>query len=151
MYKSNNLVVGNRDHFNWPPPPPLEMVSWSMKRPCPPKPDTPPSPVSNCFFLIIYFYIIIFHHHNESHLFQDSNPWNHWTTNICDSALNLSIQLPIMQNPKLLGNPFALISPARHLLPPDQYIWGNNGTSIASPDPTELPIPDKLIHKGRND
>lgn len=122
MYKSNNLVVGNRDHFNWPPPPPLEMVSWSMKRPCPPKPDTPPSP--------------------------DSNPWNHWTTNICDSALNLSIQLPIMQNPKLLGNPFALISPARHLLPPDQYIWGNNGTSIASPDPTELPIPDKLIHKG---
>lgn len=69
MYKSNNLVVGNRDHFNWPPPPPLEMVSWSMKRPCPPKPDTPPSPVSNCFFLIIYFYIIIFHHHNEYLIF----------------------------------------------------------------------------------
>jgi hypothetical protein len=55
---------------------------------------------------------------------------------------SLSIPLPIIQNPQLLGNPYDLISPARHLFSVNRNPWGK------APDPTELPMPDKLMMKG---
>ncbi|KAJ8938976.1 hypothetical protein NQ314_011276 [Rhamnusium bicolor] len=63
--------------------------------------------------------------------------------------LNLSIQMPIAHNPKLLGNPESLISPARCLLPANRNPWSTVASSIAAPDPTELPMPDKLMSKGK--
>ncbi|XP_074027472.1 meiosis regulator and mRNA stability factor 1-like protein isoform X2 [Leptinotarsa decemlineata] len=125
MYKSSQLFMGgNRELSNWPPPQPTEMVQNTIKKVSPPKPDTPPTP--------------------------DTNPWtNCWNSHSAfDSGMNLSIQMPILQNPKLLGNPDSLISPARLLLPLDRNPWNNdNIPSIAAPDPTELPMPDKLISK----
>lgn len=56
--------------------------------------------------------------------------------------------MPIVHNPKLLGNPDTLISPARHLLPANRNPWANV-PSIAAPHPTELPMPDKLMAKGK--
>ncbi|XP_072396076.1 meiosis regulator and mRNA stability factor 1 [Diabrotica undecimpunctata] len=123
MFKHNE-AVGKRDSpNNWPPPPPLEMVPTTIKRSCPPKPDTPPTP--------------------------DSNSRNVWSINPSfESPLNLSIQMPIIHNPQLLGNPYTLISPARHLLPPLKYLWNGITPSISSPDPSDLPMPDKLMLKG---
>ncbi|XP_056643206.1 meiosis regulator and mRNA stability factor 1 [Diorhabda sublineata] len=124
MYKSGDVVEKNENSSSWPPPPPFVLVPITHKRPCPPKPDTPPSP--------------------------DNNPWNLWSLNSpFDNRKSLSIKMPIIQNPQLLGDPYTLISPARQLLPSLKYLWGcNNLPSVSSPDPTELPIPDKLMLKG---
>ncbi|KAG5876129.1 hypothetical protein JTB14_007536 [Gonioctena quinquepunctata] len=124
MYKSSQYVMGgNRDNPNWPPPPPPEMVQSTIRKVSPPKPDTPPTP--------------------------DNNPWNScWNAHpTFDNGLNLSIQMPILQNPRLLGNPDSLISPARQLLPLSRNPWNTEVPSIAAPDPAELPMPDKLISK----
>ncbi|KAJ8946869.1 hypothetical protein NQ318_006779 [Aromia moschata] len=122
MYKSSHITVNKKkDTPNWLPPPPPEMVQHTVKKVSPPKPDTPPTPGTNL--------------------------WNHWNTPpTFDNGLNLSIQMPIAHNPKLLGNPDSLISPARHLLPANRNPWGT--VSVAAPDPTELPMPDKLMSKG---
>ncbi|CAG9812530.1 unnamed protein product [Phaedon cochleariae] len=122
MYKSSQLTLNNkRESSNWPPPPPPpDMVQTPMKKVSPPKPDTPPTP--------------------------DNNPWSQWSSN-SNFDLNLSIQMPIVFNPKLLGNPESLISPARHLLPPNRNPWASIASSVDAPDPTELPMPDKLISK----
>ncbi|CAG9863540.1 unnamed protein product [Phyllotreta striolata] len=117
----NKVLMDTKSNFNFPPPPSLDMVFGTKKKSCPPKPDTPPSPqTTNC-------------------------AWNHWTsTNNDNKPHDLSIQLPIILNPKLLGNPYSLISPCRTLQPSMRHIWND----ITSPDPAELPLPEKLIQKG---
>ncbi|XP_018577487.1 meiosis regulator and mRNA stability factor 1 [Anoplophora glabripennis] len=119
MYKS---TASKKEVINWPPPPP-EMVQSTVKKVSPPKPDTPPTPGSSL--------------------------WNNWNmSSSFDNSLNLSIQMPIAHNPKLLGNPESLISPARHLLPANRNPWGPIQPATVPPDPSELPMPDKLISKG---
>ncbi|XP_063916773.1 meiosis regulator and mRNA stability factor 1 isoform X1 [Zophobas morio] len=115
------IQIYNSSHSSkkWPPPPTIHKVapSNSTRKISPPKPDTPPTPTST--------------------------PWASPRRNpSLETELNLSIQLPIIQNPQLLGNPYDLISPARHLFSLNRNPWAK------APDPTELPMPDKLMMKG---
>lgn len=54
--------------------------------------------------------------------------------------------MPIAHNPQLLGNSENLVSPARHLFHLSRNPWG---PIQAPPDPSELPMPDKLMSKGK--
>nr|XP_008196767.1 PREDICTED: meiosis arrest female protein 1 isoform X2 [Tribolium castaneum] len=99
-------------------PPPITKSSGAVRKYSPPKPDTPPTP-----------------------------SWSIWSPlrNPSHESENLAIELPIIQNPQPMGNPYDLISPAKLLFSTNQNPWGK------APDPAELPMPDKLMMKGVSD
>ncbi|XP_044272582.1 meiosis regulator and mRNA stability factor 1 [Tribolium madens] len=98
------------------PPPPIPKSSGAIRKFKAPKPDTPPTPTS---FI-----------------------WSPLKNSALESEMNLAIDLPIIQNPQPIGNPYDLISPAKLLFSRNQNPWGK------APDPAELPMPDKLMLKG---
>jgi meiosis arrest female protein 1 len=131
------VQIYNVNHMSkkWPPPPIHKITpTMPMKKISPPKPDTPPTPTTTPWTPC---------RRNPS---LESNLVIGITFKLVEKYLScfqsLSIPLPIIQNPQLLGNPYDLISPARHLFSVNRNPWGK------APDPTELPMPDKLMMKG---
>lgn len=61
----------------------------------------------------------------------------------------MSIALPALQTPRLLHNPDKLISPTRNLLSAYSHPLETGVPMIMAPDPNQLPLPDKLLMKGK--
>ncbi|XP_076269320.1 meiosis regulator and mRNA stability factor 1-like protein isoform X12 [Rhynchophorus ferrugineus] len=68
--------------------------------------------------------------------------WN--TPTKFENSLSFSVNVPISLNPTLMGNTDHLVSPARYLT---SSPWNPTESLIVAPEPTELPLPDKLLRK----